>query len=69
MNVKCFKVWDMSLISTETYRPAHAHLVTDVACHLTDNDKFLSTSLDGTVALWDSRCTGSKAKGMSFIIT
>ncbi|XP_067004033.2 methylosome protein WDR77 [Anabrus simplex] len=53
------KVWDVeTLVAEHTYRPAHLHIVTDVAVRPNDEGSvFASCSLDGTAVLWDTRNT------------
>ena len=52
------KVWNTDyLVSSHTFRPAHADIILDIAYHPENNDIFASCSLDGQVTLWDLRQT------------
>jgi len=55
---KSLKVWNTDyLVSSHTFRPAHADIILDIAYHPENNDIFASCSLDGQVTLWDLRQT------------
>ncbi|KAK6629053.1 hypothetical protein RUM43_002870 [Polyplax serrata] len=53
MNIK---IWDEeTLLCEKSYCPAHGHIVTSVSSQKHHSDIFVSTSLDRTSLMWDTR--------------
>lgn len=53
---KSIKIWDLeSFLSTHTYAPAHAHIVTCVRTKPSQPHCFASCARDGSAVLWDIR--------------
>ncbi|XP_034254886.1 methylosome protein 50 isoform X2 [Thrips palmi] len=62
---KSIKVWDLDvLISTRTFSPAHAHIVTSVRAQPSQSKCFASCARDGSALLWDIRDDNPASKIM-----